>query len=73
MPEAIRHYTRGSAYLASRERELGRLVAGMLADFVLTRGDIATIQGGDMAGIHVSRVFVGGSEADLDGTRSDMP
>jgi predicted amidohydrolase YtcJ len=37
---AIAHYTRGSAYAAFRERELGTLAPGMLADLVVLSEDI---------------------------------
>jgi predicted amidohydrolase YtcJ len=37
---ALRHYTWGSAYAAFREREIGTLRAGMLADFVVLSEEI---------------------------------
>ncbi|MCC7053226.1 MAG: amidohydrolase family protein [Gemmatimonadaceae bacterium] len=37
---ALRHYTWGSAYAAFRERELGVLTEGMLADFVVLSEEI---------------------------------
>jgi predicted amidohydrolase YtcJ len=37
---ALRHYTRGAAYAAFRERELGTLAPGMLADLVVLSEDI---------------------------------
>ena len=37
---ALRHYTRDAAYAAFRERELGVLAPGMLADFVVLSEEI---------------------------------
>jgi predicted amidohydrolase YtcJ len=63
IPEAVRHYTHGSAYLASRELEVGQLRPGMLADFVLIRGDIAAVTPGNIAKLEIARVFINGEEA----------
>jgi predicted amidohydrolase YtcJ len=37
--EALTAYTRGAAHAAFRERELGTLAPGFLADFVVLDGD----------------------------------
>lgn len=41
---ALRHYTAGSAYAAFRERELGVLAVGMLADFVVLSDEILGVE-----------------------------
>lgn len=44
--QAIRHYTRGSAFAAFRDQELGVLRSGMLADFVVLGEEIFGVEPG---------------------------
>jgi len=58
--EAIRGYTRGSAYVTFDENVKGALEAGMLADLVVLSEDILTIDPGRILEIEVVATMVGG-------------
>jgi hypothetical protein len=58
--EALRCYTVGSAYAEFMESRKGRLVPGMLADFVVLSQDITTIPREKIGGTIVEETVVGG-------------
>jgi predicted amidohydrolase YtcJ len=58
--EAIRCYTLGSAYAAFRERELGSLEPGKLADLAVLSADPTAIAPDGIAAIEVLATVVGG-------------
>ncbi len=58
--QALRAYTRGSAYAGFQERDLGVLRAGMLADVVVLDRDLTTIAPETIAETHVMFTIVGG-------------
>jgi predicted amidohydrolase YtcJ len=59
--QAVTAYTLGSAFAAGRERELGALAAGKLADLVVLSGDIfAESERDRIAGTEVVMTVVGG-------------
>lgn len=58
--QAIAAYTTGSAYAEFEEKEKGKLVAGMLADFVVLDRDITASSPEKILGTKVLRTVVGG-------------
>lgn len=60
MAQAIRNYTFGSACAAGRERELGSLEAGKLADFVVLDHDLTGCEADDIQATRVLATYVGG-------------
>lgn len=60
MAQAIRNYTFGSACAAGRERELGSLEAGKLADFVVLDHDLTACEADDIQATRVLATYVGG-------------
>jgi hypothetical protein len=58
--EAIRCYTRGSAYAEFTEDRKGALTEGMLADFVVLSADPTTAPSGAIRDIRVEETWVGG-------------
>ena len=60
MDQALAAYTQGSAYAEFEEKEKGRIVAGMLADFVVLDRDPTASSPEKVAGIKVLRTVVGG-------------
>ncbi len=60
MAQAIRNYTFGSACAAGRERELGSLEAGKLADFVVLDHDLTACEADDIQATCVLATYVGG-------------
>jgi predicted amidohydrolase YtcJ len=60
MDQAIAAYTTGSAFAEFEEKEKGRLVPGMLADFVVLDRDITAASPGKVLATKVLRTVVGG-------------
>ena len=58
--QAIAAYTAGSAYAEFAEKEKGKLVPGMLADFVALDRDITAVVPEKILGSQVQRTVVGG-------------
>ncbi len=58
--EALRAYTTGAAYASFQEVELGSLVRGKLADFVMIDRDITRIPAAEVAEARVMMTVVGG-------------
>ena len=50
MDQAIAAYTSGSAFAEFEEKEKGKLVPGMLADFVVLDRDVTAVRAGKMLG-----------------------
>src|SRR5262249_27755227 len=61
--EAIRCYTLHSAHAAFRERQLGSLEPGKLADFAVLSADPTAIHPEEIAGVEVLATVVGGAAA----------
>lgn len=60
MDQAIHAYTVGSAYAQFEEKEKGKIVEGMLADFVVLDRDITVMSPEKLLGAKVLRTVVGG-------------
>jgi predicted amidohydrolase YtcJ len=60
MDQAITAYTTGSAFAEFEEKEKGRLVPGMLADFVVLDRDITGVSAEKLLAAKVLRTVVGG-------------
>ena len=60
--EAIRAYTLGSAAIANRDRDVGSIEAGKLADFVVLSDDPTTMAATAIRSLKAERVFVGGED-----------
>jgi predicted amidohydrolase YtcJ len=60
MDQAIAAYTTGSAFAEFEEKEKGKLVAGMLADFVVLDRDVTAASAGKELATKVLRTVVGG-------------
>jgi predicted amidohydrolase YtcJ len=60
MDQAIAAYTTGSAFAEFEEKEKGKLVAGMLADFVVLDRDVTAASPEKVLGTKVLRTVVGG-------------
>jgi predicted amidohydrolase YtcJ len=60
MDQAIAAYTSGAAFAEFAEKEKGRLVAGMLADFVVLDRDITSAPAEKLLATKVLRTVVGG-------------
>ncbi len=60
MDQAITAYTSGSAFAEFEEKEKGKLVAGMLADFVVLDRDITAVSPEKVLATKVLRTVVGG-------------
>jgi predicted amidohydrolase YtcJ len=60
LEELIRGYTSGAAYAAHRERELGRLAPGYLADFVVLDADMFRLPPEALATTRVALTVMGG-------------
>lgn len=60
MDQAIAAYTTGSAYAEFEEKEKGKLVPGMLADFVVLDRDVTSAAAEKIVGTKVLRTVVGG-------------
>lgn len=60
MDQAIAAYTTGSAYAEFEEKEKGKLIPGMLADFVLLDRDVTSAAAEKIEGTKVLRTVVGG-------------
>jgi predicted amidohydrolase YtcJ len=60
MDQAIAAYTTGSAYAEFEEKEKGKLVSGMLADFVVLDRDVTSAAAERIEGTKVLRTVVGG-------------
>jgi predicted amidohydrolase YtcJ len=58
--QAIAAYTAGSAFAEFEEKEKGKIVAGMLADFVVLDRDITSSSPEKVLGAKVLRTFLGG-------------
>ncbi len=58
--QAIAAYTSGSAFAEFEEKEKGKLIPGMLADFVVLDRDITSVSAEKMLGTKVLRTVVGG-------------
>jgi predicted amidohydrolase YtcJ len=58
--QAITAYTQGSAYAEFEEQEKGKLVPGMLADFVVLDRDVTATPAEKLLGTQVLRTVVGG-------------
>lgn len=60
MDQAIAAYTVGSAYAEFEEKEKGKLVPGMLADFVVLDRDVTAVSAEKVLATKVLRTVVGG-------------
>ena len=60
MDQAIAAYTTGSAFSEFEEKEKGKLMAGMLADFVVLDRDVTSTSADKLLGTKVLRTVVGG-------------
>jgi predicted amidohydrolase YtcJ len=60
MDQAIAAYTTGSAFAEFEEKEKGKLVPGMLADFVVLDRDVTAVAPEKLLGTKVLRTVVGG-------------
>ena len=60
MDQAIAAYTQGSAFAEFAEKEKGKLVAGMLADFVVLDRDLTASSPDKILAVKVLRTVVGG-------------
>lgn len=60
MDQAISAYTQGSAFAEFEEKEKGKLVPGMLADFVVLDRDLTAVSPEKLLGTKVLRTVVGG-------------
>ena len=60
MDQAIAAYTTGSAYAEFEEKEKGKLIPGMLADFVVLDRDVTSAAAEKIVGTKVLRTVVGG-------------
>jgi len=60
--DALRCYTVNNAYAGFQENKLGKLKAGMLADFVVLSGDLFTVPPEKIRDIKVLRTIVNGKE-----------
>ncbi len=58
--EALTGYTRGAAFALHRERRIGRLAPGMLADFTVFETDPLSVRPDDLAEVRVASTYVGG-------------
>lgn len=58
--QALRAYTRGSAYAAFEDRERGILAPGALADFAMIDRDLTTIPAEQIKDAHVTLTAIGG-------------
>jgi predicted amidohydrolase YtcJ len=58
--QAIHAYTVGSAYAQFEEKEKGKIVPGMLADFVVLDRDVTAVAPQKILGTRVLRTVVGG-------------
>jgi hypothetical protein len=60
MDQAIAAYTTGSAFAEFEEKQKGRLVPGMLADFVVLDQDVTAAAADKLRATEVLRTVVGG-------------
>jgi predicted amidohydrolase YtcJ len=60
MDQAIAAYTTGAAFAEFQEKEKGKLVPGMLADFVVLDRDITAVSAEKVLGAKVLRTVIGG-------------
>lgn len=60
MDQAIAAYTTGSAYAEFEEKEKGKLIPGMLADFVVLDRDVTSAAAEKIEGTKVLRTVMGG-------------
>lgn len=60
--DAVRIYTAGSAAACGRERELGQIAPGMLADFIVLDRDIAACDPQEIQSAQVLATYVGGHQ-----------
>jgi predicted amidohydrolase YtcJ len=60
MDQAIAAYTTGSAYAEFEEKEKGKLIPGMLADFVVLDRDVTSVAVEKIEGTKVLRTVLGG-------------
>lgn len=60
MDQAIAAYTVGSAYAQFEEKEKGKLIPGMLADFVVLDRDVTAVPPEEVLGTKVLRTVLGG-------------
>ena len=60
MDQAITAYTTGSAFAEFEEKEKGKIVPGMLADFVVLDRDVTASAAEKLLGTKVLRTVVGG-------------
>lgn len=58
--EAVRAYTLGSAYAAFQEKQLGTLMPGKFADYVILSRDIFSIPPDDIKNVRVEQTVMGG-------------
>ena len=60
--DAVRIYTAGSAAACGRERELGQIAPGMLADFIVLDRDITACDPQEIQSAQVLATYVGGHQ-----------
>lgn len=61
LDQAIRMYTYGAAFACYQEREKGRLMQGMLADFIVLDRDLFAIEAEEIQETKVLQTWIGGS------------
>ncbi len=70
--EALRLMTTGSAYALFRDREVGQIAAGLLADFVVLSADPTRAGSADLKDLQVLMTMVGGATAWLRTGHEDL-
>ena len=60
--QAMKCYTINPAYVNHREKELGKLVNGNLADFTVLSGDITSIEANEIINVEVLGTYINGEK-----------
>jgi predicted amidohydrolase YtcJ len=60
--QAVRAYTSDAAYASGREKVLGTLEPGKLADFICLSDDLFQVRADEIGRLKVKRTFIGGRE-----------
>jgi predicted amidohydrolase YtcJ len=60
--QALKCYTQNPAYVNHREKELGKLVIGNLADFTVLSDDITSIEADEIINVEVLATYINGEK-----------